>query len=214
MSLLFPTTNLCYMCKEKSYSIKNYICNECRDRIAFRHKEVDIFSKYISKSYYSTHYNKFIKELIHGFKFNNKSYLYKPLAEIILETIYLTDLIEEIDIIAFVPIHKRKEAIRGYNQSELLAVYISEKTNITVSKNNLVKSKWTKEQNQLNKSERHDNLTNSFKVKKSPEFLGKRILLIDDIITTGATFHECGKVLIESGAKEVIGLALTSGKDG
>lgn len=213
MSLLFPTRNLCYMCKEKSYYINNYICGECKDRLAFMHKEVDIGSQYISKTFYSVFYNRFIKELVHSFKFNNKSYLYKPLAEIMLETADLIEIMKDIDLIIFVPIHRRKEAIRGYNQSELLAKYISDKVNIPLSKNNLIKHKWTKEQNQLKRQERQNNLKDSFKIKNPNEIVNKRILLIDDIITTGATFDECGKVLKNNGAGEVVGLALTSSKN-
>ena len=212
MSLLFPTQNLCYMCREKSYNIKDYMCNECDSRIEYLHKEVDIGSQYISKTYYSVFYNRFIKELVHRFKFNNKSYLYKPLAEIMIETIDLLEIKNEIDIICYVPIHRRKEAIRGYNQSELLAKYISSKFNVPLSKNNLVKHKWTKEQNQLKKIDRQDNLKGSFKIRNPGEFISKKVLLIDDIITTGATFDECGKVLIKNGASEVVGLALTSSK--
>ncbi len=212
MGLLFPTQNLCYMCKEKSYYIDNYICGECKERLVYMHKEVDIGSQHISKTYYSVFYNKFIKELVHSFKFNDKSYLYKPLAEIMLETIDLIGIKKDIDLIFYVPIHRRKEAIRGYNQSELLAKYISENINTPLSKNNLIKHKWTKEQNQLRKLERQNNLKDSFKIKNPNEIINKRILLIDDIITTGATFDECGKVLKINGAGEVIGLALTSSK--
>lgn len=212
MSLLFPTQNLCYMCKEKSNYISNYICSECRDRLEYTHREVDIGSDYIVKTYYSVFYNRFIKELVHRFKFNNKSYLYKPLAEIMLETIDELDIANDIDLILYVPIHRRKEAIRGYNQSELLAMFISNKTNKPLSKKNLIKHRWTREQNQLKKIERQDNLKDSFKIKNPNEIINKRILLIDDIITTGATFDECGKILKNSGAREVVGLALTSSK--
>lgn len=212
MSILFPTQNLCYMCKEKSNYISNYICSECRDRLEYTHREVDIGSDYIVKTYYSVFYNRFIKELVHRFKFNNKSYLYKPLAEIMLETIDELDIANDIDLILYVPIHRRKEAIRGYNQSELLAMFISNKTNKPLSKKNLIKHRWTREQNQLKKIERKDNLKDSFKIKNPNEIINKRILLIDDIITTGATFDECGKILKNSGAREVVGLALTSSK--
>ncbi len=76
----------------------------------------------------------------------------------------------------------------------------------------MTKHKWTKEQNQLRKLERQNNLKDSFKIKNPNEIINKRILLIDDIITTGATFDECGEVLKNNGAREVVGLALTSSK--
>jgi ComF family protein len=212
MSLIFPNENLCYICKEKSNYINDFLCSECESRIEYVHKEVDIDSLFIDRCIYSAFYNRFMKELVHWFKFNNKSYLYKPLAEIMIKTIEFKELIKDIDIILYVPIHRRKEAIRGYNQSQLLAIYISKKLNLPLSSNNLTKYKWTKEQNQLKRRERQMNLKDSFKVRNQEELINKNILLIDDILTTGATFDECGRVLKDSGAKGIVGLALTSGK--
>ena len=78
---------------------------------------------------------------------------------------------------------------------------------------NLIKTKWTKEQSHSNKIDRIINLKGSFQIKDPSEIEGKRILLVDDIITTGVTMDECSRVLINNGAKEVIGIALTSSKN-
>lgn len=211
-SLLFPTKDLCYLCKEKTLYIKQFICSECGERLVILHKQISIDSDYISNIYYSANYNRFLKEFIHGFKFNGKSYLYKPFSEIMIDTIKENNIHDNVDLICFVPIHFRKEAIRGYNQTELLANYIGMAIDKPISKKNLVKSKWTKEQNQLTKLERSKNLKHSFKLRDHDEIENKRILLVDDIITTGTTMEECAKVLMNGGAKEVIGLALTSSK--
>ena len=211
MSLLFPTRELCYLCKDKTPYLTAFVCSECRERLEFVYREVDINSQYIKKTIFALSYNRFLRELIHDYKFNGKSYMYKPFGEIMIETIKRTD-INNINLILYIPIHRRKEAIRGYNQSELLAKYILQKLQIQLSKGNLRKTTWTKEQNTLNRVQRLINLKNSFSIKSPEEISGKRILLIDDLITTGATFNECSKLLIESGAKEVIALALTSSK--
>ena len=129
-----------------------------------------------------------------------------------VDSITELNLNQGIDYIYFVPSHIRKEAIRGYNQSELLAKYISCEFNLELSKNNLIKYRHTKEQNKLNRSGRVSNLKDSFKIKRPEEIRGKSILLVDDIVTTGSTFIECAKVLKESGAKEITVLALTSSK--
>ena len=110
---------------------------------------------------------------------------------------------KRVDAIIYVPIHRRKEALRGYNQSELLGDYVSKKLKIPILRNHLLKVKWTKDQNRLGKIERQNNLQNSFKTNNIEDFKGKEILLIDDIITTGATLEECSKSLMESGAKKV-----------
>ena len=210
-NLLFPTRDLCYLCKEKTPYLIGFTCSDCRDNLVFVHKKINIDLEYISSAIYSLNYNRFLKEVVHGFKFNGKSYLYKPLAEIMLETMELLN-ISGVDCIFFIPIHRRKEAIRGYNQTQLLANYIGKSLEIPVSKKNLIKIKWTQEQNQLDRIHRLKNLKDSFVIKNPEEIYGKKVLLIDDIITTGATFNECSRLLIKNGAKEVVSLALTSSK--
>lgn len=210
-SLLFPTRDLCYFCKDRTGHILGYICFECRERLNFVSKEVAMDSDFVDRAIYSLGYNKYLKEMVHAFKFNSKSYLYKPLAELMLITIKELNL-NKIDIIAYIPIHRRKEAIRGYNQSELLAMYISQSLDIPLSKRNLIKKRWTREQNTLDRIERLKNLKDSFKIRNPQEFNGKRVLLIDDIITTGSTFNEAARLIKECGATNVVCLALTSSK--
>lgn len=211
-NLLFPTNNLCYLCKETNDKIVDYVCEDCLGRLEFVHKEVGLDSPYITKAYYSLIYNRYMREVISDYKFNGKSYLYKPLAKLMLKTIEEKKLVGDIDIIMYLPSHRRKEAKRGYNQSELLANYIGEELGLEVSHNNLVKIRHTKDQSKLNRHERLSNLSNSFKIKDREEIRNKKILLIDDIITTGATMGECSKELIKNEARQVYGLALTSSK--
>lgn len=211
-NLLFPTTNLCYLCKETPDSINNYICDDCFSRLEIIHREIKLDSQFIKKAYYTLIYNRYMREIIGDYKFNGKSYLYKPLGWLMIRTIEEKNIIDDIDIIIYMPSHRIKEAKRGYNQSELLATYIGKQLDIKVSHNNLVKIRHTKDQNKLNRVERLHNLSNSFKVKNKEEIRDKRILLIDDIITTGTTMEECSKELIKKEAREVTGLALTSSK--
>ncbi len=210
--LLFPERHICLFCKGKSTIIKSYICKECEDKLEVINKEVYLDSYYISKVVYSLAYSRFIREKLKEYKFNGKNYLYKPFGEIMLDTINQKNLCSEIDLIMYVPSHRRKEALRGYNQSELLARYIAKFLNITLSSKNLIKIKWTKDQNQLQRLDRIKNLKGSFRVRNREEIKFKKVLLIDDIITTGTTMEECSKVLLHNGAKEVVGLALTSSK--
>ncbi|MDU5079779.1 ComF family protein [uncultured Tissierella sp.] len=212
-SLLFPTKHICLFCKEKNGSIKGYICKECYENLEVLNREVQIDSIYINKVYYSLSYNRFIREMMKNYKYNGKNYLYKPFGEIMIRTIENKKIAEDIDIIIYVPTHKRKEALRGYNQAELLAVYISKNLEKPLLRENLIKTKWTKEQSHSNKIDRIINLKGSFQIKDSSEIERKKILLVDDIITTGVTMGECSRVLINNGAKEVIGIALTSSKN-
>lgn len=190
----------------------NYICKDCYERLDILNREVQIDSPYINKAYYSLSYNRFIREKIKEYKYNGKNYMYKPFGQIMLDTINKLELDKNIDVVAYIPIHRRKEALRGYNQAELLADFISQNINKPLLQKNLVKVKWTNDQSHSNRIDRISNLKDSFHIKDSSIIQGKRILLVDDVITTGSTMEECSKILIKNGAIEIIGLALTSSK--
>lgn len=210
-NLLFPTKDLCYFCKEQYEDIEGFLCSNCRSFIEVLNREIEMGSPYIKKAYYSIIYNRFAREMVKDYKFNGKSYLYKPLGKIMVDTIIDKGLYN-IDMIFYVPSHRRKEAIRGYNQSELLAKFIAKSIKIPLSSNNLIKIRHTQDQNKLDGYNRRVNLKDAFKLRDKGEVYNKKILLIDDIITTGSTMMECSEVLIKNKAREVIGLALTSSK--
>lgn len=209
-NFLFPERNICYFCRECIELEDEYICRTCKGLIEFLHREIQLDNPYLEKAYHSLFYNRFIREKVHAYKYQGKSYLYKPFGEILLPTIYEKSLHIEIDAITFVPIHRKKKSQRGYNQSELISKYLAEKLDKPLLQNHLIKIKNTKDQNKLGKIERSTNLRNAFKSINNEDFKGKKILLIDDIITTGATMTELSKVLVKNGAKKVYGLALTS----
>ncbi len=209
--LLYPKDNFCYICKDASRNLEHSLCTECRSRIEEIHKEFKIDSPYIKKCYSSLFYNNFTKDSIHRFKFEDKSYLYRTFHSYMMETLSRNNIMD-FDVIIPVPVHWRKEATRGYNQAYLLAKPIAMKMEKLILKDCLVKSRWTKEQNTLSAYERNNNLIDSFRVKKRERILGKRILLIDDIFTTGSTLKICSQILVEAGAAEVIALTLTSTK--
>jgi ComF family protein len=184
---------------------------ECRSRIEEIHMEFKLDSPYINRCHSSLFYNNFTKDAIHRFKFEDKSYLYRTFHSYMLKTVENNN-IADYDVIIPVPVHWRKEAIRGYNQAYLLAKPLAMKVNKPILKDCLVKSKWTREQNTLSAYERKRNLLGSFKVRNRERILGKRILLIDDIFTTGSTLKACSEALIKAGAGSVTALTLTSTK--
>ena len=212
-SLLFSDDNICLFCGEKiDRGAPYFLCQQCIDRLEFLNREVNIDFPYIERTVYSLFYNEYTRAKIYEYKYYNKSYLYKTFGEILKHTIEEVQFLGNIDIITFVPIHRRRKADRGYDQSELLAKYISDAINVPLSKGNLVRTRHTVAQNKLARSQRLENIRGAFRVKDGDEFYNKEILLIDDIITTGATLNECGKALLESGGKNVYAIAITSGK--
>lgn len=119
-----------------------------------------------------------------------------------VKSIVANDL-ENVDIVVPVPLHIDREKKRGYNQAELLAKYISKKLNLKLNTKNLKRISHTNEQNQLNRNERIENISGVFGLKEKNMFMQKKILLIDDIYTTGSTIDECSRLMLENGTREV-----------
>lgn len=211
-SILFLNKDICYLCKEKIRNNNSYICIDCSQNLEIINGKSKIDFEYMSGSYYSLSYNRFTREKLRDYKFNGNNYLYKPFGEIMVNTFKKVGICEEIDLILFVPSHRKKEAMRGYNQAELLGKYMSTSLNKPLSRKNLVKVKHTKDQSGLNKLDRRLNLRETFKIFDKERIKGKNILLIDDIITTGATLEEVSKILLNNGVRKVIGLTLTTSK--
>jgi len=147
-----------------------------------------------------------IKEMVHNFKYNSilefKGILGQGLAAA------AKDL--RGDIVTFTPLHPRRLSQRGYNQAEILAREASRNLKIPVQ-NLLTKTKHTKRQVGLLGSKRRKNLTNVFRSRKGIDIKNKKILIVDDITTTGTTLNECARVLKAAGAKEVWGAVIARG---
>ena len=157
-------------------------------------------------------YENIIREKIIDYKFNEKAYLYKTFGKIMLKKEKIYRFLEFYDIIIPVPMHKTKKAKRGYNQTELIAKYISKNIKkIQCVDNVLIKVKNTLPQSSLNKKDRFKNIKNAYKIQNKETINNKKILVFDDIYTTGNTVRECSKILKQNGAKE-IGI-LTIAKD-
>lgn len=117
---------------------------------------------------------------------------------------------DDIDYIFPIPFYKSKLKIRGYNQSAIIAKMVSEITKIKYDSKIIIKIKNTANQSGLTKSLRGKNLKNSFHISRHNKKLikGKKILLVDDIITAGSTINECSKTLIRNGVSEVIAISI------
>lgn len=146
-------------------------------------------------------YEGVLAEVIHQYKFHGVRRLSKPLGNLLLHLD-----IQRADGIVPVPLSKKGLIKRGFNQSLLISRVIAKHTGIPLSMNSLFKTKDTPPQIGLSARERLTNLRNAFEVRGDIRDLS--LLLVDDVITTGATVMECSKMLMKAGAKEVIVLAL------
>lgn len=211
---------ICKECKGKVTVITEPVCKHCGKPIWSYEEE---YCHDCSKSSFFTKrgfaiwvYDKHMKNSIAQFKYaNRREYVDYYVEEMLY---YLGNRLSglQVDALIPVPIHKDKLRYRGFNQAELLAKGVGKKMEVPIYKDILIRGKNTKPQKSLSNKERRQNLKHAFSVSK--EGKGKcgelqRVLLVDDIYTTGATIEECAKVLVESGVKEVYFVCLCIGKD-
>ena len=150
--------------------------------------------------------------MIYQFKYYQKTYLCKPFTRFIANFIQIYHLdITQFDIITPIPLFSSRLRERGYNQSQLLAEQIAGKYHIDLSLKNLVRTRNTEHQTFLTEKERWTNIGGAFKIVNSAKFSGKNILIIDDLLTTGATVSEAAAILKDAGAETVgvLTLAIT-----
>jgi ComF family protein len=149
-----------------------------------------------------------LRRAIHRFKYDHRPELASVLGGIMSD--YLSAHPLPADIIAPVPLHVERERTRGYNQSLLLATALGERNGLPVWTDALTRVRSTRTQTDLDASERQANVAGAFAANS--RVAGRRMLLIDDVCTTGATMDACSIALKERGAKSAWGLALARGR--
>jgi ComF family protein len=126
---------------------------------------------------------------------------------------YLTSQMETPDVIVPVPLHPTRLRVRGFNQSALLAAQVASTLNKPLLTNTLIRTRNTSSQAGMNRRERFTNLKNAFSVRKESRIRNRRVLLVDDVITTTATMREAGSVLVRAGALYVGAVAFARAPD-
>ena len=161
-------------------------------------------------------YDRITTEVIHCFKYRGKIQLARPLSELLLLAFLIFWDRDGIDVILPVPLHPNRIRMRGFNQAYLLilnwpglaARYSYDLSHIRIERNVLVRTVPTAPQSALDRTQRARNIKNAFDLDRQEVIAGKRILLIDDVYTTGATVNECGRLLLKRGAQKVDVLTL------
>lgn len=144
-----------------------------------------------------------VRELIHRFKFGGKPHLARPLG--LLAAHSLAGFIPAVtaECILPVPLHGKRLRQRGFNQSQLLGHALAQQWRIPLSVHNLRRIRWTEPQIGLSAPDRERNVRGAFSVTRPGKIAGKRVLLVDDVYTTGSTVSECSRVLKRAGAQDV-----------
>jgi ComF family protein len=149
-----------------------------------------------------------VRELIHQFKYSGKTMLRRPLA--LLAADHLDRFVIETgpDVIIPVPLHHKRLRQRGFNQAILLGEIFAQKWRLPLLRNSLRRVRWTEPQVNLSAAERLENVKGAFALADIVAVAGKRVLLVDDVYTTGSTVKECAKVLKSGGAQSVTAITV------
>ena len=159
--------------------------------------------KYFNEHLYIFLYQGIIRRIILKYKFQERAYLYKTFVNFLSKNENFFEKMRKYDTIVPVPISKKRFKLRGYNQSVLVAKEISKIINMKIETKCLVKTKNVIEQSKLNKEERIRNVEGVYELANESKLYKKRILLIDDIYTTGSTVNECSRILKKAKPKSI-----------
>lgn len=209
IDMFFPSK--CTFCGRYLKMRENDICPKCKESLPYTENNARLKGEFFSICIAPLFYKDDVKKAVKRFKFNGKTHYARPFGVLLAESIR-QNLAGKYDLITWVPLSRKKYKIRGYSQAEMLAMSAALELD-DVAAEILEKIKDTPAQSSLKGSaQRKANASGAYVVKDADMVRDKKILIIDDIITTGATLSECARILLNAGAKEVMGAALCRGE--
>lgn len=225
LRLLFPPR--CALCGQvlRLSEKKGFLCEACKENIPYLPEDVCprcgggtdtagfcafCLQPYAFEGAFAAFPYEKVREAVHLFKYDGGIQMGEGLGELMAAYLlkYHGELLAKIDVMLAVPLHRAKEKRRGFNQTHILCEKISERTGLPFWKAGLERKRDTIAQSTLSPEERKENLKDAFRA--TADFSGKRILLVDDVFTTGATCHACAKELYRSGAAAVVVFSLAA----
>lgn len=210
LNIFYP--KFCFNCGREG----SYLCPDCQSILEVLSFHTEYQTEGIKDLYFALPYqNQLIKNLIKFFKYQPfVKELSQPLSSLIITHFQLIEK-SPADfagcILMPVPLEKKKLKWRGFNQAEELAKELIPFLKIPLINDVLVKTKETLPQIELSGKEREENIKGAFSCRNKEKISGKKILLVDDIYTTGSTIEEAAQAMRAAGAKEIIGIAVARG---
>lgn len=218
LDLIFPSR--CIICRQLLNSnVPIHICSKCITEVEFYNKDIVPLSlgggirSYCDGVVCVGKYQHSLKKALRDYKFNDRPSFYRAFGELIADKINRVLIQYPLDVIVPVPMSRKRKAQRGYNQAALIATKASQILSVPLDARSIVKVKDTLRQSSLGRQERLTNLNDAFQVLSTYPYLGKTVVLIDDIITTGSTLNECSKALKAAGAKYVFGAVIATTRE-
>lgn len=207
LSLIFPPR--CVLCHTFLRKNETDLCHSCRADAPETHnlkRSIPFIAKWTALWYYRDN----VRSSLHRFKFRNARGYADVYARLLSRKLLESDFIDAIDMITWSPVSFQRKFRRGYDQTQLLAKALSRELKIPLIKT-MRKVRHTKKQSLIkDASERKANISGAYRIRNPKLVSGKQILLLDDILTTGATASECARILLTAGAKNVYFAAIAT----
>lgn len=205
--LFYP--DLCEACSSALFRNEKVICLRCRNKLPYtgyhRFQENRVERLFWGRvplvratSFLFFNKGNRVQQLMHALKYRKRPEIGILLGELFFLELKDSTWLDDIDGLVAVPLHPGKEAVRGYNQSEVFARGLSKASGIPVEYGLLQRRKNTESQTRKSRMERWENVEEVFECHSGKDLAGKHLLLLDDIVTTGATLEACAAVLRES----------------
>ncbi len=216
INMIYPLK--CIFCgKVLSYDAALHICSTCYCGLPFDKKELQATTQedgyhYCDGAISVFEYTGVVKESLIRFKFYNEPSYYKTYAGLIAEKLKKIADIRQYDMVMSVPLHKHKKFSRGYNQAHLISKELGRELKLPERSGLIRRCRYTEAQSLLDKEKRRQNVKGAFTITSPERIAGKSILLVDDILTTGSTLEECGRVLKNAGAVKITAVVVATGR--
>jgi ComF family protein len=217
ISIAFP--EICNACGKALYKHEKLICNYCKIKLPYTnfHLETDnpvekIFWGRVpldkAGAYLFFHKGSRVQNLMHRFKYKGKKEIGNLVGSLYGSELHECNFLADANLIIPVPLHPDKEKKRGYNQSLHFALGLSQSTGIPCRTDILIRAVASTTQTRKNRFERWQNVESIFKIEQYQHLQNKHIILVDDVITTGATVEACANALMNASPQKISFLAM------